>query len=409
MAWAHQQKLGRMKRASADAALAAAAAATTALNTGSPAGGPPTGAPAALPIPGAGRGAGVTTANGDGVNNNDGLSFGSPRRSSDGFQQPGHANGVPVPGGGGGGSFWSGGAAQHQQPQQQGVAAASAATSVGRGRPEMGHVAPFDGMGARSMFPSKQEGLATFPTGLQNGPGVGAGVGSSSSSFTDEDAAAAAAAAWSSSTKRHEQMSMSQQQQQRSMLPETLLPSPLSEASLPFPGSSSMHHQQQRSPHYVTPPSIPINVSNLNTIPTGVWPGVPTVPASGSPLHMEYASKTGVRRGSGGAGGGGEGVASEMANSEAYAPAQQADVPDEMYRPGMEQMMVDAERSSNVQGLDELLLERDDRRDVPEIYHPDSDADDLVSFMTPSVGSGGEEEEDVDSSLKSLAAELLRS
>lgn len=67
------------------------------------------------------------------------------------------------------------------------------------------------------------------------------------------------------------------------------------------------------------------------------------------------------------------------------------------------------ERGDNVRDLGELLMgENDDQ--VPEMYHPDSDADEFAaSFVANSSGGeGGGGVDGDDESLRSLEAELLR-
>lgn len=85
------------------------------------------------------------------------------------------------------------------------------------------------------------------------------------------------------------------------------------------------------------------------------------------------------------------------------------ELPPDVYAYAQQQVRrqhVERERSANVQNLDELLLVNDDDRgEVPDMYEGESDAGDFDSFMAGGVN--GVVDEQADESLSSLAA-LLR-
>lgn len=91
------------------------------------------------------------------------------------------------------------------------------------------------------------------------------------------------------------------------------------------------------------------------------------------------------------------------------ADSEDSEMPPDVYSYAQQQVrrqQAERERSANVNNLDELLLVNDDDRgDVPDMYEGESDAGDFDSFMAGSVT--GVMDEQADESLSSLAA-LLR-
>lgn len=204
------------------------------------------------------------------------------------------------------------------------------------------------------------------------------------------------------------------------LAPETLLPS-RQNRPLPFASTSSTHSPRVEPQQWYAATPSPSASRNMSEIGDG-W--LYSGPAAGSvefgaagssaasllgfssltPMSTSGNEKS-VSLGYCSVTSSSSNAAVEAAASEAYA-RQQAVLPGDVYAEAQLRVNDRDERNGNVSSVDELLLNDDDRREVPELYQGESDTDDMSFFSLNhnSASSNGEED---DENMRSLAASLL--